>query len=143
MWNYIADIENLKNFQSEINDETFQYITDLGFYDPDSHTSLHDAWLVSLNMIYGNTKDLLQRKFEPVNLQLCFLGAYHDQIIDIFYEDVLQYKIEGNGDLSDLLTHKFAWHDDHLCHELCFATGKLVIEFKNVRFKVSSVEENF
>ena len=142
MWNYLEDLAALKVCKDKIDPKTYDYITDEKFYNPSCHESLHDAWLIKLNIMAENISDLLNGNFYPPKVILSLLGAYHDIIININYNEVRNYSLSGDNNLSDIISHKFLFNNNFIVHEVHFAQGKMLFEFKTIEIDIQKISNN-
>jgi|GEM_PF-5556381 len=138
MWDFEHDINVLKDYKKDIDPETFGFITDSRFYNPSCKESLHDTWLINMNLNFGKLENLLERLFEKTQVDIFLLGAYHDCIINISCMDVLEFKMKGK-DAGDLLTHQFSYKKGILMHDLIFFNGNINISFRKLKIEVNEL----
>ena len=137
---YRAYVESIK---SRLPAHVYAFASNPSYFNLDSHSSLHDAWLEKLKVreIATGERDQVRQ----LEIHLCLFGPYHDRWIHLNYVGVAQYsfvtppkyvepryKHTAHG---DLLTHEIRLGQNGLfIHELLFERGStLLIECADIR----------
>jgi hypothetical protein len=104
--------------------DLFTYASSWDHYSLDSHDSLHDSWLQTIQLTGGSGGAAV----ETIQLQL--LGAYHDRLHVLTYRGVKGFAIgiegESGAGSRDLLVHEFRAEEDAFVHELQFAENQSI-----------------
>ena len=97
----------------------YSYAIDWEHYSLGGKNSLHDAWLVSVQVGYSNREITLE-----------FLGARQDRRHIFTYAGVEQYRINlevtREGSDRDVLAHEFTMDDGRLVHESVFSGERAI-----------------
>lgn len=119
--------------------DVYAFASDAKYFDLQSPTSLHDAWLETCTIKESGTDNRNQNRTLEVHISL--LGPFHDRQIHLSYRGVHSYNFENlhDGENSagkeknhgDLYTHEIRLTPDGLLiHELLFERGTFLIEFE-------------
>ena len=129
----------------------YAFASDSRYFDLNSHSSLHDAWLESLTVrevASGERRDI--RKME---ITITLLGPYHDQLIHLQYIGVTGYTFNAptrHGENrfehtahGDLLTHEVRLSQSGLLiHELLFDHGTtFLIECSDIKHTEEKISD--
>lgn len=111
--------EYLRSMRDRFPAALYAYAIDWGHYSLDGTDSLHDAWLVSVQLGCRNREVTLE-----------FLGARHDRKHHFTYADVDQYRMDlevtyKRGD-RDVLMHEFTMNEGRLVHEIVFPNERAI-----------------
>jgi hypothetical protein len=114
-----AYFEYLRSEQSSFPTALYSYAIDWDHYSLDGTNSLHDAWLVSVQIGYRNRELILE-----------FLGARQDRKHIFAYADVERYRMDlevtyKRGD-RDVMAHEFTIDDGRLVHEIAFSKERMI-----------------
>ena len=114
-----AYFEYLRSIRDRFPAALYSYAIDWEHYSLDGPNSLHDAWLVSVQIGYRNR-----------GITLEFLGARQNRKHIFTYADVEQYRIDlevtyKRGD-RDVLAHEFTMEDGRLVHEIAFSNERVI-----------------
>ena len=129
--NYFKKIHDIKK---HLSDSVFTFASAIENYDSSSHHSLHDAWLESLKITELAKGSRSENR--SINIEIDFLGAYHDLHILLKYENVSSYNLQKNNNPilppfvcighGDLLVHEFSIDEPNFVHELLFSSGAIL-----------------
>lgn len=115
-----AYFEYLRSIRDRFPTALYPYAIDWEDYSLDGTNSLHDAWLVSVQIGYRNREITLE-----------FLGARQDRKHIFTYAEVGQYRIDlevtYKGGDRDVLAHEFAMQDERLVHEIVFSNERAIL----------------
>lgn len=107
------------------------------YFNLDSRSSLHDAWLETLRIREVASGE--RNQIRQLEIQLTLLAPHHDRWIHFRYAGVTQYSFYGEAKhkdsaQGDLLTHEIRLgRDGMLVHELLFERGStLLIECAHI-----------
>lgn len=118
--------EYLQSVEQNLSPHVFQFASNLDHYSLESHSSLHDAWLDYAKVTENAFGDRMQNR--AVEIELRFLGPFHDKRIFLNYKEVISYELKAselNGGHGDLWIHELRMTDDsNLIHELLFFDGR-------------------
>lgn len=114
-----AYFDYLRSIRDRFPAALYSYAIDWEHYSLDGKNSLHDAWLVSVQIGYRNREIILE-----------FLGARQDRKHIFTYSEVEQYRIDlevtyNRGD-RDVLAHEFTMDDRRLVHEIVFSNERAI-----------------
>jgi hypothetical protein len=115
----------------------YAFASDPKYYDLQSPTSLHDAWLEECTIKENGTGE--RNEIRMIEVHLTLLGPFHDRQIHLRYHGVSSYSFETLNhpensretlkNHGDLYTHEIRLSPDgSLIHELLFERGTLLIE---------------
>jgi hypothetical protein len=90
-YNYLAYIKKQLPIQG------YRFATVPWHYDPTDHKCPHDAWLETLIVGEKKSERPQQRNIE---VQACFLGAYHDGYLKLVYKEVQSYSFDTPADFK-------------------------------------------
>ena len=132
----------VESISSNLPAHVYAFASNPSYFNLDSRSSLHDAWLEKLTV--RETGNGERRQIRQLEIQLCLFGPYHDRWIHLNYTGVTQYSFltppkYGEPKYSqtahgDLFTHEIRLgHDGLLLHELLFERGSaLLIECADI-----------
>ena len=90
------------------------------YFSNQDHRAPHDAWLESVT--FAEPSSGARQEVRSLTLTLRLLGAYHDGHIELRYDRVHAYRLDGKGlqdGHRDFRYDQFAVDDDgHLVHEI-------------------------
>lgn len=114
-----AYFEYLRSIRDRFPSALYSYAIDWEHYSLDGANSLHDAWLVSVQVGYRNRE-----------ITLGFLGARQDRKHILTYTEVERYRIDlevtYKGGDRDVLAHEFTMDDGRLVHEIVFSNERAI-----------------
>lgn len=118
-------LEYLESIKHKLAPHVFDFASNPEHYSLESHSSLHDAWLDYAKVIETATGDRMENR--AVEIELRFLGPFHDRRIYLEYKDVSAYEFKvanSNRGHGDLWTHELQIDNDgNLVHELAYIEG--------------------
>ena len=114
-----AYFEYLRSIRGRLPEVLYSYASNWEHYSLDGTNSLHDAWLISVQIGFRNREVTLE-----------FLGSRHDRKHVFSYLGVEEYRIDLNvtykqGD-RDALAHEFTVDDRWIVHEIVFSNMKSI-----------------
>lgn len=117
--NWDAYFEYLRSIRARLPVALYSYASDWEHYSIDGDNSLHDAWLMSVQIGFRNR-----------DITLEFLGSRHDRKHVFTYLGVDGYRIDLNvaykqGD-RDTLVHEFTVDARGIGHEIVFSDGRSI-----------------
>ena len=115
-----AYFDYLRSVRGRLPEAVYSYASEWAHYSLDGANSLHDAWLISVQIGFRNAE-----------LTLEFMGPRHDRKHVFTYLGVEQYKFDLNvtckqGD-RDVLAHEFTVDDRCIVHEIMFSNRKSIV----------------
>ncbi len=143
---YSAYVESIR---SKLPAHVYVFASNPAHFNLDSHSSLHDAWLESLNV--REIAEGKRKEIRRLEIQLCLLGPFHDRWIHLHYAEVTQYSLHASPNYSDqrngqighgdLLAHEIRLgRDGLLLHELLFERdSRLLIECADIRHSEETI----
>jgi hypothetical protein len=132
----------VESIRSKLPTHVYAFASNPSYFNLDSCSSLHDAWLEKLTVRERASGE--QRQIRQLEIQLCLFGHYHDRWIHLNYAGVTQYSFHkapkygeprySHSAHGDLFTHEIRLgHDGLLLHELLFEKGSsLLIECADI-----------
>jgi len=159
--NYIAQVggvtvfdeyfEYLESIKNSLPAHVYEFASDYGHYNLTDHSSLHDAWLNSLNIIEPSSGERNENR--RIEIIANFLGPFHDREIVLRYLNVQSFNLQtpsesessrksqlGHG---DLLIHEVRFENQLIVHELNFLRGStFIIECKDLIHSENILEKN-
>ena len=143
---YAAYIESIRH---KLPPHIYSFASGPRYFDLSSHSSLHDAWLESLTV--REVASGPSQEIRRIEIELCFLGPFHDRRIRLHYTGVARYTFTTpprygeprfeHAAHGDLLTHEIRLgHDGLFIHELLFERdATFLIECSDIRHSEESV----
>ena len=136
--NFDEYLVELQEASSSLPDSAYEYARDSSHYDLSSHSSLHDAWLEYVKIKERSSG--ARSEIRSTEIELCFLGPFHDKLLFLSYGGVLSYRVsssEVNHGHGDLDTHAFkASPEGNALHELLFhGDTSIRIEFTEFSYR--------
>jgi hypothetical protein len=137
---YSAYIESIRD---QLPAHIFAFASDSRYFDLSSHSSLHDAWLESMNIREDATGK--RHEVRKLEISICLLGPFHDRRIHLHYSGVTRYSFSApprygepryeHTAHGDLLNHEIRLGDHGLfIHELLFERkATFLIECSDIR----------
>jgi hypothetical protein len=137
---YHAYVESIKE---KLPPHVYSFASNSSYFDLTSHSSLHDAWLESVNIREVATGE--RHEIRRLEITICLLGPFHDRHIHLRYSGVSTYSFSAPSRREnprfdhvahgDLLTHEIRLgRDGMLVHELLFErNGTFLIESADIR----------
>ena len=136
----------LETVRDKMPPHVYQFASDYKYYNLDSHSSLHDAWLDYLKIIEPAQGDRKQNR--TIEIQARFLAPFHDKRIYLTYKNVIGFELktpecfetypgssfQREGGHGDLYTHEIRIEEDSiLVHEIEFFEGSnFVIKCRDI-----------
>jgi hypothetical protein len=84
--------EYLASVRDQMPPRAYTLATSTWYFDSRDHRAPHDAWLESARVVEDARPG--QPRQRSVRIELRLLGAYHDGIIELHYDDVSRYRID-------------------------------------------------
>jgi hypothetical protein len=119
--------DHLESIKSHLPKAVYDFAVADWHYDGSKKESPHDAWIQEIKIKEIAEGETRISQIRTTQIEIILLGAYHDRLFKVTYEDVSSYFISswqssrGHGDwvideigLSDagLVTHEIKfWHD--------------------------------
>jgi hypothetical protein len=131
------------SIRHELPPHVYSFASDPRYFNLDSHSSLHDAWLESFTVREAASAD--QPEIRRMEIAIALLGPFHDRRIHLHYTGVSQYSFSApprygkpryeHTAHGDLFTHEIRLgHDGLLVHELLFERDStFLIECSDIR----------
>lgn len=132
-------LDYLLTIRTRMPEHIYAFASDPRNFDLTASSSLHDAWLESLNVREQASGS--RNEVRRLEVSLCLLGPYHDRLIHLSYSGVERYLFDAPnraGDArfdhtahGDLYTHEIRLvRDGVFVHEFVFERGgTLLVEF--------------
>jgi hypothetical protein len=125
----------------------FEFASNPENHDLRSRNSLHDCWLEYWRI----AETPRQERVQNIQIESCFLGAYHDRRIYLTYGNVHGYRMKGPDHLppsprheshGDLLVHELTMEREGLfTHEMQFSSGAVfAATFEDLDHRVELIE---
>ena len=137
---YRAYVETIR---TKLPAHVYAIASDPCYFDLQSHSSFHDAWLESVTVCEAASGE--RNEIRRLEVRLSLLGPFHDRRIHLHYTGVTRYSFDAPGRYGDpryertahgdLITHEIRLgHPGLLIHELLFERGAtLLIECSDIR----------
>ena len=109
---YFTYLESVKEL---LPPHTYAFASDFKHYSLHDQASLHDAWLDYLHI--SEPAEGERRELRKIEIEICFLGPFHDRRIFLSYKNVTSYSLQTSPDFAPLPSHRIG-HGDLLVHEL-------------------------
>ena len=120
---YAAYVESIRH---KLPAHVYAFASDSRYFDLNSHSSLHDAWLESLTVNEGASGERKQVRKLEVHLRL--LGPCHDRLIYLRYTGIIRYRFDTPARQGESRFQHTA-HGDIITHEIRLgAEGSLIHE---------------
>jgi hypothetical protein len=139
-----AYFEYIRSLRTTMSANAYAFASNFDHYRMDSRVSLHDAWVQSLHVSEVASGE--RRQIRRLAIELCLLGAYHDNVLRLWYSDVVSYTADVRAEAAGSIAHgDVAMHElsagqagTVLSHEILFASGStLRMECHDLKFEVS------
>lgn len=135
--------EFLQSIKGSMPSELQSYALEYGHYNLSSHSSLHDAWLITLTVAEIGSGE--RNEDRRVDIGLRFLGPFHDKELLLSYLGVSRYSIRSpsiRGGHGDVMIHEFRRSSDgSFLHEIAFVTGsEIIVEFTDFAYEERAVD---
>lgn len=119
----------------------FELASSEWYFSPDDHRCPHDAWLESVTIAEPSSGE--RHELRSTSIRIRLRGAYHDGFIELFYPNVLLYRLDAS---NSSVGHRDWRYDEfrlsengNMIHEIewCGAhdTARWVIESSDVHFE--------
>ena len=131
---FTAYLRYLETVREQLPAHVHAFASNPRHFDLTSHSSLHDAWLESLNLAEVGSGERAENR--SLEIAITLLGPFHDRRIHLRYAGVTSYSCmvpppegaegagQGNG---DLFTHEVRLgRDGLLVHEILFVRGTTI-----------------
>lgn len=126
----------LKSVKECLPPHVYVFASDFKHYSLHDHASLHDAWLDYLHIIEPAEGE--RRELRKIEIDVCFLGPFHDRRIFLSYKNVTGYSLQTSPDFvalpsrrighGDLLIHEIRIHPSgDIIHEMEFSRGSTLL----------------
>lgn len=131
-----AYFEYLRSIRGGFPVALYSYASDWGHYSLDGTNSLHDAWLVSVQIGFRNREITLE-----------FVGPRHDRKHVFTYLGVERYRFDLNvtykqGD-RDVLAHEFTVDDRWIVHEIVLSNRQsIAVSAMNIMPRTEMLSES-
>jgi hypothetical protein len=86
---YRVYVESIRN---KLPEHVYAFASNPGYFNLDSHSSFHDAWLEALTVREAASGE--REQIRQLEIQLCLFGPYHDRWIHLNYVGVEQYSFQ-------------------------------------------------
>ena len=143
---YSAYVASIKH---KLPTHVYSFASDPRYFDPSSHSSLHDAWLETLTLREAASGE--RQGVRHLEVALCLLGPFQDRRIHLRYSGVTSYSFTAPPRYGepryehiahgDLITHEIRLgRDGLLIHELLFERdARLLIECLDIRHSEETI----
>jgi hypothetical protein len=142
---------HLEKIRGRLPQHVFTFASSPCYFDFESHSSLHDAWLETLTI--SESASGTHNEVRKLEVHLSLLGPYHDRRIHLHYKGVSQYSFIAppRHDLprykhtahGNLFTHEITLgHEGLIVHELLFERdATLLIECSDIKHSEEAIAE--
>ena len=128
----------LSSIKDDLPLHVYEFASNIKHYNLTDHSSLHDAWLNSLEIVEPASGDRFEKRC--IEMSANFLGPFHDREIVLDYKDVQGFDLhspsgsaESDVGHGDLHVHEIRLEGESIIHELQFARGScFVIKCRDV-----------
>ncbi len=142
----------LESIREKLPPHVYAFASDIRYFNLESHSSLHDAWLENFivrEVATGETQEI--RRME---IAIALLGPFHDRRIHLHYTGVTQYSFNAPPRYGEkrykhtehgyLITHEIRLdHEGLLVHEILFERdATFLIECSDVRHSEESLKHD-
>jgi|GEM_PF-2367476 len=132
MWHWDKNLAYIKANEHLIDKDVYRVISNEKWYSPEYRESLHDCYLVKMEVCNGELQDFISKKELNRTLTLTLLGAYHNLYHIIRYKRVKNYSVTENFEPSDLIEHYFSVGGAFVTHTLLFHFGSITVNFESI-----------
>jgi len=115
----------LGSIKSQLPQSVYDFATADWHYDPSQRTCPHDSWIEKIEI--SELAEGLRHEVRKTRIGLFLLGAYHDRILSLIYDDVVAYNISAlrsTGGHGDWLIDEINLSETNMVvHEIAFSSG--------------------
>jgi len=141
------------SIRASLPDHIYAFASNPAYFNLESPSSLHDAWLESLVVNEVATGE--RNEIRQLEVKLILLGPFHDRRIHLHYTGIAQYSFQAPPGYDqqryqhtahgDLFTHEIRLgHGGLILHELLFEReATLLIECKDFRHSEELIAKSF
>ena len=142
----------VESIRDRLPPHVYAFASDIRYFDLESHSSLHDAWLESFTVRETATGE--RQEIRRTEIAIALLGPFHDLRIHLQYTGVTRYSFVAPPQYGhsrydhtahgDLFTHEIRLgHEDLLVHELLFERGAtFLIECSDIRHSEEALKND-